>query len=92
MTKNAAAEHAAFGTTFKRTLGIALFVAWLVSNAGAQTASFATDGGTPLGMSPGAPAGSYALSGFESVNLYNGLSTSACRCCTSGAAVTPSLR
>lgn len=31
-----------------------------------------TDGSTPLGMAPGAPAGSFALSGFESVNPYNG--------------------
>jgi RHS repeat-associated protein len=31
-----------------------------------------TDGATPLGLAPGAPAGSYALSDFESVNLYNG--------------------
>ena len=30
------------------------------------------DGTTPSGMTPGAPAGSYALSGFENVNLYNG--------------------
>jgi RHS repeat-associated protein len=31
-----------------------------------------TDGSTPLGVSPGAPTGSYALSDFDSVNLYNG--------------------
>lgn len=31
-----------------------------------------TDGATPLGLSPGAPAGSYALSDFEDVNLFNG--------------------
>jgi len=31
-----------------------------------------TDGATPLGLSPGAPAGSYPLSDFEDVNLYNG--------------------
>jgi len=31
-----------------------------------------TDGTTPLGLSPGAPAGAYSLSGFEDVNLYNG--------------------
>src|SRR5215203_7149678 len=37
----------------------------------AQTKS-ATDGSTPLGLEPGAPAGSYALSGFDNVNLYNG--------------------
>ena len=31
-----------------------------------------TDGTTPLGLSPGAPAGSYTLSDFENVNLFNG--------------------
>jgi len=36
-----------------------------------QTTS-ATDGSTPLGLQPGAPAGSYPLSGFDNVNLYNG--------------------
>lgn len=30
------------------------------------------DNGSPLGMAPGAPEGSYALSGFENINLYNG--------------------
>ena len=37
----------------------------------AQTSS-ATDGSTPLGLQPGAPAGSYPLSSFDNVNLYNG--------------------
>jgi RHS repeat-associated protein len=37
----------------------------------AQTSS-ATDGTTPLGLSPGAPAGSYLLSGFDNINPYNG--------------------
>ena len=36
----------------------------------AQTSN--TDGATPAGLSPGAPAGSYSLTGFENVNLYNG--------------------
>ena len=31
-----------------------------------------TDGSTPLALSPGSPAGSYSLSDFDSVNLYNG--------------------
>ncbi|RPJ56342.1 MAG: hypothetical protein EHM23_23820, partial [Acidobacteria bacterium] len=31
-----------------------------------------TDGGTPPAISPGSPAGSFPLSGFESHNLYNG--------------------
>ena len=56
------------------------FVAWtcvvcvlilvLSSAVSAQTSN--TDGTTPAGLSPGAPAGSYALTGFENVNLYNG--------------------
>jgi hypothetical protein len=32
----------------------------------------AIDATTPPGQSPGAPAGSYALSGFDTVNLFNG--------------------
>lgn len=31
-----------------------------------------TDGATPLGLQAGSPAGSYSLSGFDNVNLYNG--------------------
>jgi RHS repeat-associated protein len=31
-----------------------------------------TGGTTPLALSPGAPSGSYSLSGFETVNPYNG--------------------
>jgi len=52
---------------------VALFALFVMfsSSARAQTRS-ATDGTTPLAMSPGAPAGSYALSGFENINPYNG--------------------
>lgn len=32
----------------------------------------ATDSHTPVGLSPGAPAGTYSLSGFDNVNLFNG--------------------
>ena len=49
----------------------ALMLALSVS-ASAQLSSSTTSGTTPLGIAPGAPAGSYALSGFESVNPYNG--------------------
>lgn len=38
----------------------------------ATKAQSPTDGSTPLGLTPGMPAGSYALSDFDSVNLYNG--------------------
>ena len=43
----------------------------LAAGAAAQTTN-ATDGTTPPGIAPGAPAGSYGLTGFENVNLYNG--------------------
>jgi RHS repeat-associated protein len=48
-----------------------LLLLFSASASKSQTSS-ATDGSTPLGLSPGAPAGSYALSGFENVNPYNG--------------------
>jgi RHS repeat-associated protein len=50
-------------------MGLALLLMLLATNASAQRA---TDGATPLALSPGAPAGSYSLSGFDNVNLYNG--------------------
>lgn len=40
--------------------------------SGTAPAQSITDGSTPLALSPGAPAGSYALSDFDSVNMYNG--------------------
>ncbi|MGH9930407.1 MAG: hypothetical protein ACREA9_14445 [Pyrinomonadaceae bacterium] len=42
------------------------------TNAQTTPTRSATDGSTPLGLTPGSPAGSFALSGFENVNLYNG--------------------
>jgi len=52
-----------------RTLACALVIALLMINAKGQAA---TDGSTPLGLSPGSPAGSYPLSDIDTVNLYNG--------------------
>jgi len=49
-------------------LACLLFVAHSV----AQITRTALQGSTPLALSPGAPAGSYPLSGFDTVNLYNG--------------------
>lgn len=40
--------------------------------AGGASGQSDTDGSTPLGLAPGAPAGSYSLSGFDNVNLFNG--------------------
>src|SRR5262245_54037787 len=49
------------------SLTLALIV-W--TNVSAQQTG--ADGTTPLGISPGAPAGSYPLSDFDNVNLFNG--------------------
>jgi RHS repeat-associated protein len=54
--------------TFTKCLLLTFMLSFAVA---AQTKS-ATDGSTPLGLQPGAPAGSYALSGFDNVSLYNG--------------------
>jgi len=48
-----------------------LLLVLLTGSASAQT-SHATDGTTPLGLSPGSPSGSYALNGFDNINLFNG--------------------
>src|SRR2546423_15518468 len=51
----------------------ATLAAMLCAAAAAQTTSSTnTDGRTPSALRPGSPAGSYALSGFESVNPFNG--------------------
>ena len=52
-------------------LTVLMTVLFLCASANAQNSS-ATDGSTPAGLKPGAPAGSYGLSGFDNVNLYNG--------------------
>jgi RHS repeat-associated protein len=45
---------------------------FLTLAAPAVRAQAPTDNGAPLGLAPGSPEGSYALSGFEDVSLYNG--------------------
>lgn len=52
-----------------RLLLAILLAPFMLSHAVAQNAVDAT---TPPGQSPGAPTGSYALSGFDNVNLFNG--------------------
>ncbi len=46
-------------------------IALLILLSGAVSAQN-TSGSTPLGLSPGAPQGSYNLSDFENINFYNG--------------------
>src|SRR5574338_986979 len=50
-----------------------LLMATLSGSAQAQSqTTSATDGYTPKAIEPGSPAGSYALSGFDTINPYNG--------------------
>jgi RHS repeat-associated protein len=62
-----------FAKEIFRTLTVIFLVVLALSVAkGQQTTTSVTDGSTPSGLQPGSPAGSYALSGFDNVNLYNG--------------------
>ncbi len=58
----------------RRIPGFAILLLLLINNVAAQTTttSSSTDGATPPALAPGAPAGSYALSDFDSINPYNG--------------------
>ena len=49
-----------------------LIVLWMLCFPTNASSSSATDGSTPLGLQPGAPAGSYPVSDFDNINLYNG--------------------
>ncbi len=51
--------------------GVTLTLIAFAHIASAQTTS-ATDGNTPLGLSPGAAAGSYPLSDLDQIGLFNG--------------------
>src|SRR5437588_12471304 len=54
-------------------LGAAAWVAgYLPMRAQTNPTSEVTQGFTPAAIAPGSPAGSYALSGFDTVNLFNG--------------------
>jgi RHS repeat-associated protein len=53
-----------------RSLIVALFLVVMACSTTAQITS--TDGKTASGIAPGSPAGSYKLSEFDNINLYNG--------------------
>ncbi len=66
-------------TTFKLNLNavakrLLLLLLACFALAGSSAAQTATDAVTPAALAPGSPAGSYALSGMDSVNLYSGKS------------------
>lgn len=59
-------------TPNRRILGIVLLVLLAHGVVIAQDSTRTpTDGYTPLSLAPGAPAGSYPLSGFDNINPYN---------------------
>ena len=70
MIPKAKAIAARLTYSVKALAAVAAFL--LLLAAPAVRAQAPTDNGTPLGLAPGSPEGSYALSGFENVNLYNG--------------------
>lgn len=60
-------------TTLKYLLGIGIALSFFASEGLAQTTTMTTSNGmTPSGLTTGAPNGSYALSGFDNINLFNG--------------------
>jgi hypothetical protein len=61
--------HTSLVSVIRYSFVIALLLLPLTTAVSAQDVF---DGRTPTGLAPGAPAGSYALSGFESINLFNG--------------------
>ena len=62
------------GTILNRIFAVLAFAVICISAAQAQQPANpnATAGWTPMAQQPGAPAGSYPLSGFDNVNLFNG--------------------
>jgi hypothetical protein len=59
-------------TALRRLFKVALLFVACAMTASGQSVTSPTDGHTPLGLEAGAPAGSYALSGFDNINLFNG--------------------
>ncbi|SRR5713226_1725089 len=51
-------------------VGASVALCFLIGTVTAQTSS--TDGSTPLVLTAGAPSGSYAMSGFDNINVFNG--------------------
>lgn len=55
-----------------RALAALFCAAFLLAFGGTQALGQSDYASTPLGLSPGAPAGSYRLSDIDSINLFNG--------------------
>lgn len=70
MIRKARAVTSNVVSPFKALTVVAVFLFALATPS--VRAQSPTDNGTPLGLAPGSPEGTYALTGFENVNLYNG--------------------
>ncbi len=65
-------QNCVAGVMLLRFLAVLLLIL-ICSMIGRAQQNFSnTDGSSPSGMAPGAPVGSYPLSGFENLNYYNG--------------------
>ena len=71
MTRATISARSQFIAFLRLLIGAVSMLILLACSVGAQQTS-STDGQTPLGLAPGAPAGSYALSDLDQVNLFNG--------------------
>jgi RHS repeat-associated protein len=69
MTFNTIPSHSTHANIVPRSLAVVFCIFVLAASAFAQSA---TDGTSPVGYTPGAPGGSYALSGFDNINFFNG--------------------
>lgn len=49
-----------------------MLLLWAGAKGQTSFTTSATDGSTPAALTSGAPAGSYALSGFDNINPFNG--------------------
>lgn len=72
MNKMLTMTHILLNITARRFFAMALLLLLAVMSASAQEGVNGVAGSTPSGLAPGAAAGSYSLSDFDSVNVYNG--------------------
>jgi RHS repeat-associated protein len=75
MFETVTSVRGALRSSATRCMLVGSFALMLSTVSAAQTTSTstsATDGSTPVALTPGAPAGAYALSGFDNINPYNG--------------------
>jgi RHS repeat-associated protein len=72
-TSTALSSFRLTSTTLLYLLGIGLALSLFAGEGLAQTTTMTTSNGmTPSGLTTGAPNGSYPLSGFDNINLFNG--------------------